>query len=523
MNWRSWTLAVTMVAAASIPGSAQELRHSSLAAAASSAAQASPAAPALSLEQCIAQALTTSPRAKAADAGVDLADARTGQARSSRYPSLSATMSATRLDEDPDFVFPASRMVVPASRIDVPPMVMTLPANAFGPGFPPANVPLPVPGSTIEIPTQVFPIPEQDVTVMDKTLVSGSLKAMYALYTGGLASARIAQARAGVDVAREERRQTAADLAFDVTRAYYGIVLAQKLRVVAADTYERMKVTLDLTESLYKTGSGRVKKTDYLRNRAMVDTIASMVTEFEAQERTARTALAMLIGYTGAAPLQIASDDFAPAAALPGVDALVKDALTASPQIGQVTAGLAASKAGVRAAQAGHLPKVALFAGLTRLGNSYDAGIVSARNKTNWSVGVGVEMPLFDGFRTSHEVGEARAAERRLSQLSAALRDAIALDVRRTAIAADKALAQQATASSAYAAATENRELHIRAYQDELVETKDVIEAQLVEAVLAGQFFKVQYDVVEARARLDMLLGRATAQVPALPSAKAAR
>ena len=58
MNWRSWTLAVTMVAAASIPGSAQELRHSSLAAAASSAAQASPAAPALSLEQCIAQALT---------------------------------------------------------------------------------------------------------------------------------------------------------------------------------------------------------------------------------------------------------------------------------------------------------------------------------------------------------------------------------------------------------------------------------------------------------------------------------
>ena len=33
----------------------------------------------------------------------------------------------------------------------------------------------------------------------------------------------------------------------------------------------------------------------------------------------------------------------------------------------------------------------------------------------------------------------------------------------------------------------ENRELNERAYQEELVETKDVIEAQLMEALLAGK------------------------------------
>ena len=47
----------------------------------------------------------------------------------------------------------------------------------------------------------------------------------------------------------------------------------------------RDRVTLDLTESLYKTGSGRVKKTDYLRHSAMVDTIASMVTPYCSEMR----------------------------------------------------------------------------------------------------------------------------------------------------------------------------------------------------------------------------------------------
>ena len=260
-------------------------------------ANAAPSPAGLTIDECIAAALKNNGRRKAADHAVEQAEARRGQALSSRYPAVSARLLATRMDEDPNFIFPTSAIGVPASTIQTPPMVITLPANAFGPGFPPVNVPLPVPGSAIPIPAQTFQIPEQNIRLMDKTLYTGSLSAMYALYTGGLAGARIEQAKAGVEAARHESRQTAAELVFDVKRAYYGVVLAQKLHAVASDTLERMKVTLELTESLYKTGSGRVKKTDFLRHSSMVDTIASMVTEFEAQERTARAALAMLIGW----------------------------------------------------------------------------------------------------------------------------------------------------------------------------------------------------------------------------------
>jgi hypothetical protein len=38
-----------------------------------------------------------------------------------------------------------------------------------------------------------------------------------------------------------------------------------------------MNATLNLTETMYKEGSGRVKKTDWLNNKVMVDTLTSMV------------------------------------------------------------------------------------------------------------------------------------------------------------------------------------------------------------------------------------------------------
>lgn len=472
------------------------------------AALSTGAAQALDLNRCVAIALANSNRLKAAGSATDAARARHGQALSSRYPSVSAGLSVSRLDDDPNFVFPALTMGVPAGAIQTPPMLVTLPAHAFGPGFPPANVPLPVPGSTVAIPAQTFQVPEQNVRLMDRTLYSGTLSAMYALYTGGLAGARVAQAKAGVEASTHESRQTEAELVYDVTRAYYGVVLAKSLRDVARDTLDRMEATLTLTESLYQSGSGRVKKTDYLRNKAMAETIRTMVLEFEAQERTARAALATTMEWDSPAELDVADRGFPTAADDVAIEGIVERALSGNPRIAQLGAGLSAAKAGVVAARAGHLPKVGLFADLRLLGNAYSSGLVTPENKTAWTVGVGVEVPLFEGFRVVHAVGEARAAQKTLEQQLALLQDGVAFEATRAALDVGKGRAQRGTTRAAFQSATENRELQIRAYQNDLADTKDVIEAQLMEAVLAGQHYRVLFDLAEATARLDMIVGK---------------
>ena len=42
------------------------------------------------------------------------------------------------------------------------------------------------------------------------------------------------------------------------------------------------------------------------------------------------------------------------------------------------------------------------------INNAYKYGLVSDVNKFSWTVGVGMQLPIFNGFRTSAEVDEAQ-------------------------------------------------------------------------------------------------------------------
>lgn len=88
------------------------------------------------------------------------------------------------------------------------------------------------------------------------------------------------------------------------------------------------------------------------------------------------------------------------------------------------------------------------------------------------------------------------------------LREGIALQVKYIFTTMMSAQEQQQSTLDASKAAEENRDLNERAYQDELVETKDVIEAQLVESFMKAQYQKTLYDHIETQAHLDFVVGK---------------
>ena len=67
---------------------------------------------------------------------------------------------------------------------------------------------------------------------------------------------------------------------------------------------------------------------------------------------------------------------------------------------------------------------------------------------------------------------------------------------------------QKKASEEAAKAAEENRDLNERAYQEELVETKDVIEAQLVESIMKATYQKALFDHIEGQAHLDFVIGK---------------
>jgi outer membrane protein len=461
----------------------------------------------LDLPKAIEMALQNNYRSKVSKEEVEAAIALHGQALSSWWPHVSASVVGTRLDDSPDFIFPASAIPVPASSFTVPATTITLPANSLGPGFPPVDVPIPIPPTSVNVPAQTINVPQQDVKLMDRDSLIGSVKATYPLYTGGLRGARIRQAKAGIEVARQDERRTDLEVVYDVRRLYYAGVLSKKLIKISRDTLARLEATLELTEKLYTTGSGTVKKTDFLRNKSMVELLRSMTTELESNEKAVRAALVTVLGIDWTTQLELVDEDLP---FVPGnCDArpFVEQALRSNPDIAKVDAAIKAAEANVSAARSGHYPKAGLFGTYQGIANSYDAGLMTERNKSAWAVGIGVDIPLFEGFRVSKEVAEAKAQLRKLEYQRQLLRDSIALEIQRACFNLLKAQEQQKSSLAAAQSATENRELNIRAYQDELVETKDVIEAQILEALLTAQYQKVLYDHIDGLAKLDLISG----------------
>jgi outer membrane protein len=441
----------------------------------------------VSLEECIDIALQNNHTRPVSRFGIEIAEAQYKQAMSSYWPQIAAKASYSIMDQDPNFIFPASN-------VNTPPMSFAIP-TPMGP----------IP---INLPAQSITVPEQDIKLMDKKNLVASLNLTYPLYTGGLRSALVKQAKEGMQAAREEARRTHLQVVYDVKRMYYGVVLSQELLQISRDALARMEVTLELTENLYTKGSGRVKKTDFLRNKTVVEGLRSAVAQVEANEKLAKAALTNTMGLDWDTPIEVSEPQLPFVTYGADLKELVRNAYLFNPDWARIEAGMRAAEAKIDEAKSGHFPKVALFGNLTFIENSYDKGIVTPTNKDSWTIGLGLELPLFSGFRTTYEVKEAHARLERLKEEKILLREGIALQVKHLFITMMSTQDQKKASGDAAKAAEENRDLNERAYQEELVETKDVIEAQLVESFMKAQYQKALYDHIEAQAHLDLIVGR---------------
>jgi outer membrane protein TolC len=480
------------------------------------AAQTPPSSPSapqiLSLDDCLRIAMEKNRQRPASRFAVAMAEAQHRQALAGYWPQISAKGGWTQLNQAPNFVFPASMMYVPSQTVNVPggTASVTIPANAFGPGFPPAAIQMPVsfPGQSVSTAPQVFPVPSYDVKLANPTNFEASGNMTWLLFDGGMRTGYREQAQGAIDAARAESRRTDLEITDSVVRMYWGALLARQLRQVGEDTLARMEVTLELTQSMYQNGAGKVNKTDYLENEVMVETIRSMVAELVKNEASAEAALAYTMGLPWNATVRPSVEELPYRPFAGNLDELVSTAYEFNPDWAKLEAGLKALQGEVTTARSGYWPKIAFTGELHRWWNSYTAGIATSDNKEGWSIGVGMEIPIFNGFLTKNKVDEALAQVNKLKEQKLLLREGIGLQLRELFLGLDAASKTYQAAEKAMVAASENRDLTSRAYQSELVETEKVIRAQLFEALMIAQYDKARYDLVAIESQISVAVGK---------------
>jgi outer membrane protein TolC len=471
------------------------------------------APPALSLDQCLETALQKNHGRPISKFAIVLAEAQHRQALAGYWPQVGAKAGYQRLSDPVNFIFPAESMQIPAQSVNVPggTMVVTIPANAFAPGFPSSAIQMPVnfPGQTYKTGAQVFSVPQQDVKVLDRNLASGELDMTWLLWDGGMRKGLREQSAANVAIMREEARRTDLEIADSVTRMYWGAVLARQLQQLGRDTLARMDSTLRLTETMYKAGAGKVTRSDYLDNDVMVRTLQSLVAELEKNELMSQAALANTMGLDWNASIQPSAQEIPFAPAAQNLDRLVAVSYEFNPDWEKLAQALRATQGAVTTAKSGHYPKLALTGDLHRWWNGgYNSGMATDQNQRGWTAGVGLEIPIFDGFLVRNQVSEALARLDQLKETQFLLRDGIALRIKDLVLSLDAASKSGEASLAAMRSAQENRDLNERAYKEELVETEKVVRAQLMEALMSAQHCKARYDYAAILSELSLAVGK---------------
>lgn len=438
----------------------------------------------LGLEACLEMALANNRRRPASRYAVEMAEAQHRQALAAYWPQISAQVGYQRQDSEPNYIFPSYTFTLPMG----------------------GSIPVAIPGVG-SVPVNAIEVPEQDIKLMDRDSYRATLRADVLVYDGGLRAGMREQTGGNLEMIRQEARRTDLEVIDSVRRFYHGAVLARQLHELGRDSLLRMEATLQLTETMYREGAGTVKKTDWLDTKVMVESLRGIVALLEKNELMAQAALANTVGLPWQASVEPADSRLSFAPFPVRLDELVGTAYAFSPDWNKVAGALRAAEGAVRSAESGHLPKVVLMGELHRWWNDYDAGMATRDNKKGWTVGVGVQVPIFDGFLTSNRVAESRARLARISEERLLLEQGIGLQVREIVLGLDAAQKAYDASLSAMNAAVENRDLNTRAYQHGLVETEKVIRAQLTEAFMSAQHYRALYEHLALQSRLDLVVG----------------
>ncbi|MGJ8650124.1 MAG: TolC family protein [Opitutaceae bacterium] len=445
------------------------------------------------LDACIEQALQNNQRRPASEFAVAMAEAQHQQALSAYWPQVGFVGSYSHRSERPNFLFPSTEFNLPASTA-----VINVPAGVLGP----SSVSLPV-----SVPAQSFETPALDVELLDVDSFTASLEMKWLLYDGGMRKGLRQQSSSGLEAARQAARLTELEIVDSVKRTYYGAVLAKQLLKLGEDTGERMEATLNLTETMYKEGAGGVNKTDYLSNKVMVDSIRAVVATLNGNEIMARAALANFMGLSWRDSVTPADEQLEFSRMEINLESLVGTAYRFSPNWARMEAGLDAAKGNIRTEKSGHQPRIALMGEVHQYWNSMDSGLSTNDNLKGWSLGVGMEIPIFDGFLVRNKVRHATAKLRQMEAQQILLEEGIGLQVRHIIVMLDATATQYQSTKAAMESATENRDLNERAYRNGLVETEEVIEAQLIESLMSARHYRVAFEYLNLLSQLDLVVG----------------
>ncbi len=423
----------------------------------------------LSLNDCITLAMENSKQKQIASTKIEVSKSHLKQAESGRWPSLELTSKAFIQDEPQNFIFPSSTFSFPPLEINLPP---------------------------------------QDIKLLDNKSIMTDLTLVYPVFTGGKISSIIDQVEHSILISQNNLALTENEITLNVKKAYYAVILTQQLLKIGSDAFERFEATYHLTESLYQTGSGTVSKLDYLKNKMSLESFRGIVSELGSKNSIANSALKYYLGLNLSSEISIKDSSLEIEYLTPKEQETLNELLSTNLYLKNLDIATNIYNAKIDEAESDYYPSLALFGNYHRLDNSYDYGFATDKNKNVFTLGLGLQLSLFNGFRTAGKVEENEAELKGLQFQKVFVEESLKMKLTQLLTELKKSDDKIVSSKEAMIAASENRDLNLRAYQNEIGEVADFIEAQIMESIMMAQYQLALYERTELKSQLESLLNK---------------
>ncbi len=354
----------------------------------------------------------------------------------------------------------------------------------------------------LEFPSFIPGEPPQRVKVDFTRDYQFSVNFTLPLFTGGRLTSGFKQAKYNLESSKEAVRQSTHTTVFNTKGAFYGYLLAKEFVSVSEEAVRVAEENLQNVKNMYEVGMA--SKMDLLRSEVRVTNMKPVLIEAKNNLRVAELNLKTLLGLELSQPVEI-KGELEYERFEPNLEECVNNALISRPEVKQLDFQKRMAEEALKIARAGYLPTLAVTGAY-----NFWADKLSFRKNT-WSsfyvINLALTVPLFNGFQTSAQIGQAKAMIREVELSQKALRDAVELEVRQAVLKLEEAKETLLSQEKNIEQAKESLRITQLNFAEGMATTLDVISAEAASSQAQVNYSQALFNYVIAKADLDRAMG----------------
>ncbi len=432
----------------------------------------------LTLEEAIEMALEKNRTILIQREEIEKAEARIVEARANFFPTFSLSGGYTRLAEVPEF-----RYVNPAFdtvRITV--------FDDFGNPI----------GYTYA--DRIVGVTRTTFKMGAENGYMGRFSLQQPIFTWGRIRNGYELAKLNSSATQEDYRKIRNETIFRVEEAFYTILFLEEFITSTEESYEQMKRHVSVVQKRYD--AGLASKFDLIRARVQLANMEPQVLKARDGLRMARNGLQVLLGVPLDEEIELKGQlEYAPASV--NLDTAMKEALARRPELIALELKKKMAERALAIAAAANKPNLGFV-----MNYSYQKPYnFEDEWGGSWDATLALQLPLFDGGATSGKIKQAGA---RLNQAEIGLQmftDVVSLEVRNALLQLTDAARLAQSQEENVKLAEEALRIAERRYENGLMTSLEVIDAQLALAQAKTNYLQTLSDYSISRSKLKRAVG----------------